>query len=117
MSGRDAYPDEDALETWFAAARVAPPAPPPALMRAIEADAARVTAARGRAVATAPAAPAPRFGAWLARLLGPGGVATLTACALAGFLVGASGLSDWAREAAWTDADPVAEFFDMAEAN
>ncbi len=117
MTRHDAAPEDDGLETWFGPARAARPAPPAALMTAILDDAARMTAARGRAVATAPTAPAPRFGAWLTGLLGTGGAATLTACALAGFLVGASGLIDWAREAAWTDADPVSEFFDMAEAN
>ncbi|TPE50245.1 hypothetical protein [Amaricoccus solimangrovi] len=111
----------DLLETYFNAERRAEEPPSAAFLSAVLADAAEVAAARAEV-----AAPVSRPGAgslWraLPALLGGWrGGAALTACALAGFLIGASGYSGLstdlggAAETTASASDGVSGFYDLA---
>ena len=118
----EAATDEAFLARWFAAARDDDPAPPPALLNAILADAADVAAARADAVAP-PARRGWRRPAFLAPIGGWGGLATLGACAVLGFWLGIAGnlaldgtslTTSAATLASDDDAGGVDAFFDYA---
>lgn len=112
--------EEGALAAFFEAARAEPwPAPSPAFLAAVLADAAAVARA-------APAPPRPgllaRLGARLAPLGGWPGAGALAASAAIGFWAGAVGLgADYALPTLWPDvatlevpADAIGGFFDLA---
>jgi hypothetical protein len=113
--------EEGALSAFFDAAREEPwPAPSPAFLKAVLADAA--------AVAPGPMVVAPRpgllarIGARLAPLGGWAGTTALAASAAIGFWAGAVGLgADYAMPTFWPDvatlespADAIGGFFDFA---
>jgi hypothetical protein len=112
---------EAALVPFLGAVRADEPAPPVALLNAILADAAAVSAERRQVTAPARAARSlPRLRAWLEPIGGWRGAAALGLCAALGFWVGLSGgvaidgTTVWAGSTDGTD--PVAAFFDLAAA-
>jgi hypothetical protein len=114
--------ETEALAPFIAAARAEEPVPRIALLNAILADAADVSAARW----TTDIARAPDRWTRLRALLEPvggwRGAAALGLCAALGFWIGMSdevaieGTTVWAGAAAEAGADPVTAFFDLAAA-
>ncbi len=116
---------EAALESFFRAAREEAMEPPSAaFLNAVFADAAEISATRPAPAQSAPEPERAPGGAWraLGALLGGWrGGAALTACALAGFLLGASGsdrystgLLETAAANSVSAADALNDFYDLA---
>jgi hypothetical protein len=100
------------LAPFLAAARAEDTTPRVALVDAVLADAADVSAARARP------APAPRRPRWrFPAPVGWRGATALAACVVAGFVIGLlGGGDDLGTAAVWGEAtavDPVAGFFDL----
>lgn len=112
-------PETEALEVFFKAARAAEAPPDAALLSRILGDAAEVSAAARPAPTPAPARPAPRWGGVAALLGGWRGGAALTACALIGLLIGATGYARLTTDGAGyyvagDTASDIGEFYDLA---
>lgn len=116
--------EEGALSAFFDAAREEPwPAPSPAFLAAVLADAAAIAPRRPALLAPAPRLGLlARIGARLAPLGGWAGTTALAASAAIGFWAGAVGLgADYAMPTFWPDvatlespADAIGGFFDFA---
>lgn len=111
-----------ALDAFFRAARAEGAEPSADFLTRILADAGEVAAARAEAAPSLPA-PARRGGRWrrFSLLLGGWrGGAALTACALIGFMVGASGVADLSTDlrgfstATTSASEAIGDFYDLA---